>query len=103
MTTEDRIIRLVTRVCQLSKDAVETELENSSWVRELLRLDVSNKVKTRYLFEPLMVALSFQGIGDDIVLGYIETHGAISYFEIARRLKRYKRKYKRLCARLERL
>ena len=101
MATEDMIIRLVTRVCELSKDAVETELDNSSWVRELLRLDVSNKVKTKYLFEPLMVALSFQGIGDYIVLGYIQNHGAISYFEIARRLKSYRRKYKRLCARLK--
>jgi hypothetical protein len=64
-------------------------------------MDSTGKVKTKLLFEPLMVALSFQGIGDDIVLGYMEEHGMITYFQIARRLGKHRREFGRLCYKLK--
>lgn len=101
MTTEARIVKLVSRVCQLNRDSVETELEYSAGLREILRMDATNKVKSRFLFEPLMGALSFQGIGDEIVMDYMDGHGMISYFQIVRRLKGHRKTYGALCSRLE--
>ena len=101
MTTEKKIVELVSKVCFLNRDLVETALEYSSEVREILRMDTTNKFKSKLLFEPLMECLSYQGIGDDIVWGYMEAHGMVSYFQIARRLGKHREKYGQLCSRLK--
>lgn len=99
--TEEKIIELVSRVCELSTDVVADALEETAWPREILRADTSNRIKTRLLFEPLMECFSYQGIGNGIVTGYIEEHGTVSYFQIARKLKGHQKKYLKLCSKLK--
>jgi hypothetical protein len=101
MTTEKTILELISRVCDFNRDSVEKELDYSSEVREILRSDISNQGKTQLLFQPLMEALSFQGIGDGVVLAYIEKHGSISYFDILKGIYHQRKNHGPLCEKLE--
>ena len=101
---ENKIIELVTIVCQLSKDFMEEEELHSQDTRIILKSKNSKKFKTKLLFECLMGSLSYQGIGDMVVNSYREMHGDVTYFQIARRLKQARREYHgKLCARLQSL
>ena len=88
---ENKIVKIVTIVCQLSKDFMEQEELHSWESMRILRSKNSKKFKTKLLFECLMGALSYQGIGDSVVNSYRAEHGDISYFQIARRLKKARR------------
>jgi len=101
MIRETRIIKLVSKVCELNKDSVQQQLDYSAEVRAILRSKGDNRAKTRLLFTDLMWALSYQGIGDQVVDSYTEEHGAITYFQIARRLGSHKRRYGPLCSKLK--
>ena len=99
---ENKIVKIVTIVCQLSKDFLEEEELHSQDTRRILKSENSKKFKTKLLFECLMGSLSYQGIGDMVVNSYREMHGDVTYFQIARRLKQARREYHgKLCARLQ--
>ena len=98
---ENKIVKIVTIVCQLSKDFMEQEELHSWESMGILRSEKSKKAKTKLLYECLMGALSYQGIGDMVVNSYRAEHGDVSYFQIARRLKKARREsHGKLCARL---
>ena len=101
MNTEARIIELVSKVCEMNKDSVQQQLEYSAEVRTILRSRTDNRTKTRLLFTDLMWTLSYQGIGDQVVDSYMEGHGAITYFQIARRLNTQRKRYGPLCSKLK--
>jgi hypothetical protein len=98
---EKTILELISRVCDLNRDSVQDELDNSSEVRKILKSNISNQRKTQFLFRPLMEVLSFQGIGDSVVLSYMEKHGSITFFDILKGIYQQRKKHGSLCEKLE--
>ena len=97
---EEKSIRLISRICQLSKNFLTQEEFNSEEIREILQSDKTNKFKTKLLFKELMKALSLQGIGDEVVNSYRRAHGDITYFQISNRLNKQRKRHRLLCSRL---
>jgi hypothetical protein len=95
MKDGDRIIRLVSSLCELNKDF----LKNVSSLRDILKNGAaSNKEKTRELFKPMMILFSYQGIADEKADKYWEKHGYITYLQITRKLNG---EYGRICTKLK--
>ena len=97
---ENAIIDMVKKICWLSPDASVIEFEDASEIRNILQGNISNHRKTQRLFLPMMEALSFQGIGDAVVLRYQQAHGSISFHDILKAICRQRRKCHFLCEKL---
>lgn len=100
MTTEKTILKLIGKICEISSDAAVIELEDASGIRDVLRANISNQRKTQILFKPMMEALSFQGIGDGVVLSYIAAHGSISFYDILKAISHKRKQNHFLCEKL---
>ena len=94
---ETQFIKLVSKICELNPTTIE---EFSSDLLEIVCSGKNNRLMSRLLFKPLMGALSFQGISDAVAIGYMDTHGRVSYFNIQREIRQAKRKGP-ICEKLE--
>lgn len=98
---KDKMIRLISTICEMNKDYDPDSCTFTKTLREILYSDSSGSEKSRQLFEPLMAMFSYQGIGDTVVDSYRKEHGDITYLQISRKLNKFKEENGKLCSKLQ--
>jgi len=101
MKERDRIIKLVSQLCESNKEFLKKIGKDHKRVSKILNASASNTEKTRELFSPLMIDFNYVGVSDRIADKFLEEHGDITYLQITRKLNKYRKERGRICAKLQ--
>lgn len=99
MQDKARIIELVSKVCELSKDVLEKP--PSSAMAKILRRQISNIEKTRLLFRLFVADFSYQATSDQAVDRFRERNGDVTFQQVALQMEIARRNRSSFCPKLE--